>query len=97
MAAVGRIKHGRDLEHGERIPDAIDHVWDGSPARDFRTLAAGLLSVAVELTGLSDEEIEALVSLTHELSAHPGESRDTPLREDGNLVIPVVPGAERDG
>jgi hypothetical protein len=95
VAAVGRVKHGRDIEHGQRIPDAIDHVWDGSPERDFQAVAAGPLSVAVELTGLSDEEIEELASLTQELSARTAERHDNPGQEDGNLVIPVVPGAER--
>jgi hypothetical protein len=94
-AAVGRVRHGRDIEHGERIPDAIDHVWDGSPPRDFQALAAHPLSVAVELTGLSDEEVEQLASLTHELSARPPERRDDPRRDEGNLVISVVPGAKR--
>jgi hypothetical protein len=67
VAAAGRVKHGRDIEHGMAIPDAIDRVWDGSQTRDFHALAAGPLSIAVELTGLSNEEIEELASLTNKL------------------------------
>jgi hypothetical protein len=76
LAAVGRVKHGRDIERGTGIPDAIDRVWEESPKRDLRALAAQPLSIAVELTGLSDEEIDELASLTSELSSPAQDHRD---------------------
>jgi hypothetical protein len=75
VTTVGRVKHGRNLEYGTRIPDAIDHVWNGSPQRDFHALAARPWSVAVELTDLDDEEIGALASLARALSARARDPR----------------------
>lgn len=105
VAAVGRVKHGRDLEHGARIPDAIDQVWNGSPPRDFRALAARLLSMAVELTDLDEEEIEELVSVTKALSARVQDARGAGATGSGAPATrvarapvepPVATGAERD-
>jgi hypothetical protein len=76
VAAVGHVKRGRDLERQAAIPDAIDHVLEGPACRDFHALAAGPLSLAVELTGLSDEEIEELVSITNQLLSRPKHDRD---------------------
>lgn len=67
VAALGQVKHGRDLERQVPIPDAIDQVLKGAGPRDFQTLAPGPLAVAVELTGLNEEEIEELVSLANKL------------------------------
>jgi hypothetical protein len=75
VAAVGRVRRGRDIERGVAIPDAIDRVWEGSPPRDLRALAAQPLSIAVELTGLSDEEIDELAFLANELSSHAPDNR----------------------
>ena len=80
VAAVGRVKHGRDLEHGVQISDAIDRVWDGSPERDSRALATQPLSVAVTLTGLTEEESEELASVTNELFSR------TQGRQDGGAT-----------
>jgi len=77
VAAIGRVKHGRDVERGVAIPDAIDRVWEGSAQRDFRAVAAGPLSVAVELTGLHNEEIEELASMTSRLLSRVREGRET--------------------
>jgi hypothetical protein len=77
VAAVGRVKHGRDVERGVAIPDAIDRVWEGSSQRDFHAVAAGPLSIAVELTGLNNEEIEELASLPSRLLSPGREGRDT--------------------
>jgi hypothetical protein len=76
VTAVGRVKHGRDVERGVAIPDAIDRVWEGSSTRDFHALAAGPLWIAVELTGLSNEEIEELVAVTSRLLSRGQEGRD---------------------
>jgi hypothetical protein len=104
VAAVGRVKHGRDIERGAAIPDAIDRVWEGSLQRDFRAVAAQPLSVAVELTGLSNEEIEALASITNGLFSRTQDGRDDGAaaarvahpRDDGNIVSPAASGVERD-
>ena len=77
VAAVGRVKHGRDVERGVAIPDAIDRVWEGASPRDFHAVAAGPLSIAVELTGLNNEEIEELASITSRLLSRGREGRDT--------------------
>ncbi|MCX7055443.1 MAG: hypothetical protein NTU56_14800 [Proteobacteria bacterium] len=77
VAAAGRVKHGRDIERGVAIPDAIDRVWEGSSQRDFHAVAAGPLSIAVELTGLNNEEIEELASITSRLLSRGREGRDT--------------------
>jgi hypothetical protein len=74
LAAVGRVKHGRDLEQETGIPDAIDRVWEAAPTREPGAVTARPLSIAIELTGLSDEEIDELASIANELSSHiPGE------------------------
>jgi hypothetical protein len=105
VAAVGRVKHGRDIARGVAIPDAIDRVWEGSPQRDFRAVAAQPLSVAVELTGLSDEEIEELASMTNRLVSRTRDGHDKGAaaaprvahpHDDGNLVFPAASGVERD-
>lgn len=77
VAALGRVKHGRDVERGVAIPDAIDRVWEGSAPRDFHAVAAGPLSIAVELTGLHNEEIEELASMTNRLLSREREGRET--------------------
>jgi hypothetical protein len=73
VASVGRVRHGRDLEHQTAIPDAIDRILEGSATRDFHARAAGTLSIAIELTDLSEEEFEELVSATNRLVARAGE------------------------
>ncbi|MBM4026845.1 MAG: hypothetical protein FJ280_15790 [Planctomycetes bacterium] len=75
LAAFARVRHGRDLERGLGIPDAIDRIWQEAAAHERQALAPQPLSIAVELTGLSDEEIEELASLTHELSCRAKENR----------------------
>jgi hypothetical protein len=75
VAAVGRVRHGRDIERGVGIPDAIDRVYEGALKRDLRAVAAQPLSIAVELTGLGDEEIDELALITNELSSHSEDSR----------------------
>jgi len=75
VAAIGRVRHGRDVERGVGIPDAIDRVWEGSSERDLHARAAQPLSIAVELTGLTDEEIEEVTSLTNKLSAQAPDHR----------------------
>jgi len=76
VAAIGRVKHGVG------IPDAIDRVWDGSSPRDLHALAAQPLSIAVQLMGLSNEEIDELASLANELSSpapeYPGDKATAP-------------------
>jgi hypothetical protein len=69
LASVGRVRQGRNMERGTGIPDAIDRVWEGVPQREARASAAQPLLIAVELIGLNDEEIDALASLTDELSS----------------------------
>ena len=90
VAAVGRVKHGRDVEHGRAIPDAIDQVWEGSPQRDLHARAAGLLSIAVELTGLNDEEIEELVSVTSRLLSRERETHDVMVGAAQEPTAPVA-------
>jgi hypothetical protein len=90
VTAVGRVKHGRDIEHGVAIPDAIDRVWEGSPQRDFRARAAGALSIAIELTGLSDEEIEELVSVTSRLLSREREEQDVMGSAAPEPIAPVA-------
>jgi hypothetical protein len=76
VAAVGRVKHGRDIGRGVAISDAIDRVWEGYPQRDFRAVAAQRLSVAVELTGLTNDEIEELASMTNRLVSRTQDGHD---------------------
>jgi hypothetical protein len=90
VAAVGRVKHGRDVERGGAIPDAIDRVWEGSPQRDLHARAAGRLSVAVELTGLNDEEIEELVSITSRLLSRGREAQDARADAAPEPIAPVA-------
>ncbi len=70
LAAVGRVKHSQNIEPETGVSDAIDHVWEGAPQGEPDALTTQRLSIAVELVGLNDEEIEALASLTDELSSH---------------------------
>lgn len=90
VAAVGRVKHGRDVESGVAIPDAIDRVWEGSPERDLCAQAAGSLSVAVELTGLNDEEIEELVSITGRLLSRGRGAQDATVVAAQEPTAPVA-------
>jgi len=87
IAAVGRVKHGRDIEHGMGIPDAIDRVWEGGGSRDWNALSPQPLSIAVELTGLSNDEIDDLASLAHEVSSPPADRGNDPAT--GSLEKPV--------
>jgi len=75
VAAVGRVRHGRDIEHGVGIPDAVDRVWEGAPERDLHGARARFLSVAVELMGLNDEEIDELAALANRLSSRAQDNR----------------------
>jgi hypothetical protein len=87
VAAVGRVRQGRDTESGTQIPDAIDRVWTGSPQHDLGARADQPLSIAVELTGLSDEEIEELASLTSELAAsRPGQEATKPAETSASVA-----------
>jgi hypothetical protein len=90
VVAVGRVEHGRDIERGVAIPDAIDRVWEGSPQRDFLAVAAQPQSVAVELTGLSNEEIEELVSITNELFSRTQNGRDKGAAAAQELPTPTM-------
>ncbi|MCU0914477.1 MAG: hypothetical protein MUC88_07950 [Planctomycetes bacterium] len=90
LAAVGRVKHGRDLERGGGIPDAIDRIWEGGLPRDWDARAAQPLSIAVELTGLSNDEIDELASLACELSAPPTEGRAEPATGPQETPVPAV-------
>ena len=49
--------------------DALDRVWEGGAQGGAGALVSQPLSIAVELIGLNDEEIDALASLTDELSS----------------------------
>ncbi len=70
LAAVGRVKHSQNIEPGTGVSDAIDYGWEGAPRGRPDVLTTRRLSIAVELVGLNDEEIETLASLTDELSSH---------------------------
>ncbi len=67
-SSTGSESRTRSTRYGTGPPSEISRRWPPQP-----------LSVAVELTGLSDEEIEELASLTQELSARTAERHDNPV------------------
>lgn len=94
LAALGRVRHGRDIERGTGIPDAVDCVFDGSLRRDFGALAPHCLSIAVELIGLSDAQVDELASLTDELSGQGPEAHDGRASGPEEMPAPVTAAAE---
>ncbi len=67
LVAVGRVKHGQNIGGGTGSPDAIDRVWEGTPHPEADALVPQPVSIAVELIGLNDEEIDAVASFADEL------------------------------